>query len=224
MCFSATASFGAGTALLAVGVITLRKVTAPSQTPFAAIPLLFSIQQFAEGFLWLSLTDKNYQHWQAFSTYSFLFFAQVVWPIWIPLSILLQEKSNQRKILLRILTGIGMLLSLYLVWCLLNYPVKASIVSYHIHYTLSFPFAFSALSYVAYIIPTVIPPFISNNKKVPLLGVTIACSYLFTRVYYAQNFISVWCFFAAIISVLVLYIIIKIPSSRISPLPATPLA
>ncbi len=41
MCFSATASFTAGTVLIVAGVLTLRHVRSRSVLPFASIPLFF---------------------------------------------------------------------------------------------------------------------------------------------------------------------------------------
>jgi hypothetical protein len=55
MCFSASASFIAGGALTAVGVVTLKKTENKKEIPFAAIPLLFGIQQLIEGVIWLTL-------------------------------------------------------------------------------------------------------------------------------------------------------------------------
>jgi hypothetical protein len=57
MCFSATASFTAGAVLLGVGALTLRSALTSRQRhvlPFAAIPLLFAIQQLIEGVIWLT--------------------------------------------------------------------------------------------------------------------------------------------------------------------------
>jgi hypothetical protein len=93
MCFSATASFGAGIVLSAIGVASLKKVIHPSQTLFAAIPILFAVQQLCEGFLWLALTHPGYSFLQDFTTYLFLSFAQVLWPLYVPLAVyLFQEK------------------------------------------------------------------------------------------------------------------------------------
>ena len=44
MCFSAPASFIAGTALSLIGVDALRKTKTRREIPFAIIPLLFGIQ------------------------------------------------------------------------------------------------------------------------------------------------------------------------------------
>ena len=54
MCFSETASFLAGTGLSVLGVATLRATQRRSEIPFAAIPLMFGLQQMVEGALWLS--------------------------------------------------------------------------------------------------------------------------------------------------------------------------
>lgn len=51
MCFSAGASFAAGTILSIVGVVAINKTDYKKQFFFAATPLLFAVQQFAEGFL-----------------------------------------------------------------------------------------------------------------------------------------------------------------------------
>ena len=56
LCFSASASFIAGTSLSAVGVAALKSTEARTERPFAMIPLLFGIQQMAEGVIWLTLS------------------------------------------------------------------------------------------------------------------------------------------------------------------------
>jgi hypothetical protein len=55
MCFSATANFVGSTALGAVGVVTLTRLKHRRELLFAALPLLFAIHQFIEGFVWLGL-------------------------------------------------------------------------------------------------------------------------------------------------------------------------
>ena len=68
MCFSATASFTAGAGLLVIGAITIRLSRDRAELPFAAIPVLFGVQQLIEGALWLTFPDKApllnaEQHW-----------------------------------------------------------------------------------------------------------------------------------------------------------------
>jgi hypothetical protein len=60
MCFSAGASFAGGVIITGIGVAAFREVHKPSQLVFAIIPVFFGVQQFVEGFLWLTLPDINY--------------------------------------------------------------------------------------------------------------------------------------------------------------------
>ena len=177
---------------------------------FAAIPLLFSLQQFSEGFVWLSYTHDSYSLYGRIATYSFLFFAQVVWPVVIPLSIMGLETDPKRKKTLLVMTGMGALLAVYLTYCLIMYPVSANVDCYHIHYSLDFPLVFSWVSAVFYFIPIVLPAFISSFRRVPLLGLLTLISYFITEAFYVNYFISVWCFFAAMISGLILWVLVEV--------------
>lgn len=206
MCFSASASFGAAAVLSVIGVASIKKATRPSQFVFAAIPLLFCVQQIAEGFLWLSLSQQEYASLQRSCTYTFLFFAQVVWPACVPLSILLIEKNKQRKKILRIVTVFGAVVSLYLGFCLLNYHVDSGIIGHHIDYEQDYPERLSNYAAVLYIIATVAPPFISGIKRMWLLGMAVFVSYIVTTIFYTDYVVSVWCFFASVISIAVLAI------------------
>ena len=118
MCFSAEASFAGGIVISAIGIATIKKVHEPSQLVFACIPLFFGIQQIVEGFLWLTLPHQEYHNVQKISTYLFLIMADVLWPVMIPLAVLLMEKNIKKKRILRILIALGFSLSSYYVFCL----------------------------------------------------------------------------------------------------------
>src|SRR5947209_7978674 len=107
MCFSAEASFTAAGVLLIAGAASIKNATRSSQLLFAGIPVLFSIQQFSEGILWLAFTHSAYRHWQTSALYTFLLFSQVLWPVWVPLSFLLLEKNAKRKAILSVLFAVG---------------------------------------------------------------------------------------------------------------------
>ena len=201
MCFSAVASFGAGTVLTFIGVASLKKVQSPSQIAFASVPLIFAVQQISEGFVWLSLSNSTFASLQSVMTYVFLFFAQVVWPIWVPFAIMKLEKNDKRKKMLKVIVAIGGLVSLYLLFCLINFHVDSKIVGYHISYKQDYPRDIKIYQAGLYLIATVIPPFISSVKKMPLLGMGIFISYIITMIFYVDYIISVWCFFASIISI-----------------------
>src|SRR5438034_1173375 len=54
MCFSATGSFGLSGVLGGAGVAALTRNSSPRRALFAALPLLFALQQVIEGVVWLA--------------------------------------------------------------------------------------------------------------------------------------------------------------------------
>lgn len=208
MCFSAGASFGAGVVLTVIGVASINKAKFPSQIPFASIPLIFGIQQITEGFLWLALLNPEYSSLQQVAMYNFLLFAQVLWPVWVPFAILNLEPKENRRLGSKILVGIGSVVSIYLGYCMINYPVEASIVGNHISYHEKFPPSLRFFVGALYAISTIAPTFNSRIGRMWMLGMTVIVSYVITAVFYTDYIISVWCFFASIISVTI-YVIMQ---------------
>ncbi len=210
MCFSANASFGAGIVLSVIGVATIKKVQQPSQIIFASIPLIFAVQQITEGILWLALGNSGNGSVQIVTTYIFLFFAQIVWPVWVPLAILMFEKKDERKKTEKTLVVIGAMVSLYLAYCLLSFHVQAKIIGQHISYIQDYPAGLSLYGGVLYVTATIAPPFFSNIKRMWMLGTAILISYIITHIFYTDYIVSVWCFFASIISLAVFAVMITI--------------
>lgn len=207
MCFSAEASFAGGVVISAIGVATLRKASMPRQKLFAIIPLVFGLQQFAEGVLWITLKSGKYEGLQNAATYIFLITALVIWPAMIPLSMWLMEEVKKRK---RILTGLiatGGILSLYYVYCLIFYDVTPQIQSFHIQYIDDFPVTLVKIAFVFYMASTVLPLFVSSIKRMWLFGILITVSCLITAIVFSQYLTSVWCFFAALISVVIYWVL-----------------
>jgi hypothetical protein len=231
MCFSATASFGASAVLGIVGMASVAKAKTTPQRVFAAIPLLFAVQQFSEGLLWLSLKNADMASWQSSLTYIFLVFAMAIWPFWVPFSIWLLEKDVKRKKIIKGFVWMGAIVAIGVGFVLFSYPVEvvtpfcfscptpaSSSVYQHLHYEFAIPslvkkliVAFSVL----YIAATIITPFLSGIKKMKWLGIVFLASYLFAVTLYNGFVISVWCFFAAILSFVVLWIIIDLRRNKI---------
>jgi hypothetical protein len=207
MCFSAEASFAAGAVLSAIGVATVKRVQQRSLIPFAIIPFLFGFQQIAEGILWLTFTNKISPDWQPPMMIVFLVFAQVIWPVWVPLALWIPERQPARRKILLALVAAGGALAAYHIFCLFNYTVTAEVAEHHINYTRGFPEAFIIPSAIIYVLTTVIAPFVSSVKTMNLLAVVLLVSFLVALFFYKTYLISVWCFFAAVISVMVLLVI-----------------
>ena len=120
----------------------------------------------------------------------------------------------------------GAFVAIGVCFILFSYPVKAvtpfcltcpdsatASLRDHLHYEFNIPtlvkkliIAFSVL----YIAATIVTPFISTIKKMKWLGLVFLASYLFAVIFYKGFVISVWCFFAAILSFVVLWIILHL--------------
>jgi hypothetical protein len=207
MCFSAEASFAGGVIISAIGVATVTKVHKSSQLVFASIPLFFGVQQFTEGILWLTLPNPDYVTIRKFSTYLFLIMAEVLWPMMIPLSVLFMEENQKKKKLLLGFLLLGVCLSAYYATCLILFNVNPEIMGYHIHYHTNAPQTFAILTFAIYLAVTITPLFISSIRKTHLLGVLMFLSCAVTVVFFKQFLTSVWCFFAALMSGVIFWIL-----------------
>lgn len=207
MCFSAGASFVGGVIISGIGIFTLREIHKPSQLVFACIPIFFGVQQIVEGCLWLTLPVVDSINIQKIATYCYLIMAQVLWPALIPVSVLLMEEDKKRKRILLILLGLGLSLSLYYAFCLLFFHVTPQITGYHILYNTDFPDFFAIAAFIVYLIVTITPLFVSGIKRTHTLGILMFLSCLITAIFFTQYLISVWCFFAALISGVIYWIL-----------------
>ncbi|MDD4874034.1 MAG: hypothetical protein PHE15_03565 [Dehalococcoidales bacterium] len=207
MCFSAGASFAGGVLISAIGVASVRKVRKPTQRLFAVIPLLFGFQQFAEGVLWITLRSGEHAWLQSAVTYIFLITALVIWPVMIPLSMWFMEEIKKRKNILSGLIVTGCILSLFYAFCLISFNVTPQISGFHIQYVDNFPRTLVDTAFVFYLVSTMAPLFVSSVRRMWVFGILIFVSYIITGIFFAQYLTSVWCFFAALISVVIYWIL-----------------
>lgn len=202
MCFSATASFSAGAILLGIGSLTLKSVKHKSEWLFAAVPLLFAIQQLSEGVIWLTFSHDA-PLLNSIMTHVFSFFSHVLWPIYIPVAVLLIEPAGWRRLSLRGFVVAGILVGLYLLYFLITFPVVAMPIGMHIEYVSPHFFVVTAMT--LYLMSTTISLFLTSHRSVQVFGVMTLISFVGAYVFYKIWFISVWCFFSALLSVIILF-------------------
>ena len=200
MCFSASASFVAGVALSVAGIATLSQVEEKSELPFALIPLLFGVQQLTEGVIWLTFHYQMPLLTQVMpSVYSV--FSHVLWPIYIPFAIGFLELTPWRK---RVIYGFqiaGAVVGLYLLYALIVRPITAEVVGLHVVYDT--PHFYGVPVMVLYLAATCVSCWFSSHTFVRLFGVLALLSFVAAYLFHAAALISIWCFFAAILSLLV---------------------
>jgi hypothetical protein len=209
MCFSAEASFTASGLILLTGIISISEAKTAGYKYLAVIPLLFAAQQAIEGFLWLTMDAGAHAVWKQVLTHSFLLFAWVVWPVYIPIAMRKIETRPKRKRVFTLFLLIGIVVSAGLVYVMVFHDVKAVFSNYHIDYKFDYNPGYSWITNSMYLIPTIGSLMISSVKKVWLMGVFNFLAYAFTKIFFFGYVISIWCFFGAVISTLVLWIIMS---------------
>jgi hypothetical protein len=202
MCFSATANFVGSSVLGSLGVVTLTKVKHRRELLFAALPLLFAMHQFTEGFVWLGLNGDVSTVVARRMGAAFMFFAHGLLPILLPLSVLLFEPDQQGRRRMAPFLLLGGALSLYAGWALLSYPLQLYARGRSIVY--SNPMTNHTTFAALYVIATCGSLFLSRIRMMVLFGTANLVILLTVMAFKRYAFTSLWCAYAAIASVIIL--------------------
>jgi hypothetical protein len=202
MCFSATANFVGSGVLGAVGVGTFTKVKHRRELLFAALPTLFAIHQFIEGFVWLGLdgilSPKVTHNMGA----AFMLYAQGLLPYLLPLSVLLFEpnqKSRRRMLPFLVLGGA---ITIYILWALTAFPTDVYIRGNSIVYINQA--TNNIVVAVLYVVATCGSLFFSKIKMMVVFGAANLAILLAVMEFKRYAFTSLWCAYAAVASVIIL--------------------
>jgi hypothetical protein len=202
MCFSATVNFVGSGVLGAVGVVTLSKVKHRRELLFAALPTLFAVHQFIEGFVWLGLDGILSPAVAHDMGAAFMLYAQGLLPFLLPLSVLLFEPnrtSRQRMLPFLVLGGAT---TLYILWALTAFPLQLYIRGNSIVYANQ---ATNNLAVaVLYVIATCGSLFFSKIKMMVIFGAANLAILLVVMGLKRYAFTSLWCAYAAVASVIIL--------------------
>jgi hypothetical protein len=185
-----------------IGVVTLTKVKHRREILFAALPLLFAIHQFIEGFVWLGLDGILSPAVAHDMGAAFMLYAQGLLPFLLPLSVLLFEPDARSRKRMRPFLVLGGATTLYILWALTAYPlqlfVKGNSIVYINQATNNIAVA------VFYVIATCGSLFFSKMKMMVIFGGANLAIILVVMEVKRYAFTSIWCAYAAVASVIIL--------------------
>jgi hypothetical protein len=207
MCFSAIVSFSAAAGLSLIGIATIKQTTSKRGILLASFPCLFAIQQTLEGLVWSSKDNNYFSQFDSIGTYGFLLFATFIWLVLSPLSIyFLDEEFKGKRLLLGLAIG-GFGLGIYLFsWVVFHNPTS-QIFSGNLFYDLRFIPFYEAIRYL-YLVTIALPFLVARHSSLKIFGVLVVMSFILSQLFFQMTFVSVWCFFAALLSGF-LYSIVK---------------
>ncbi len=200
MCFSPTASFVSSAVIGTIGVATLRHVREPRTILFAATPMLFALHQFGEGLVWLGLEGRIGPIARDHAAFLFTLYAQGLLPFLMPLAVLLMEPGGWRRKAIMGLTAIGAVAALWDSYGLIFLPSRVFVEQNSIAYrnVMTGSLAISLL----YILATCGALLLSRYRTVRWYGILNVIVLTIVELVKAETFASVWCFYAALMSIM----------------------
>ena len=223
MCFSATASFTLSGILGVTGVASIARSKTPTTRQFAAIPLLFGLQQFSEGIVWSTMDAPAHLALHETAVVSFLAIALVIWPMWAPLALWrIEPEEVRRKVLMSFLI-LGVIIAAIALRLLLKWEpvavIKGNSLDYK-HATMGFAIPEFALL-LAYSVPTVGSFLVSTRPMVRTIGLALFVSLVLAILIKREALTSVWCFFAAVLSGMIYVAVGRMGRTAAVPITAT---
>ncbi|MFB6554808.1 DUF6629 family protein [Streptomyces sp. NPDC056405] len=195
MCWSAEADLVAGVGVAAVGVACVTRARRVRDLPLAALPLLLGVHQMVEAAVWASGGGSGP------ATLAWTVMALPLLALWVPAGVLCAAPRSARRGLTVPLAA-GVATAAVLAYVLATRPVRAEIRGHTIGYVVDLPHA--PLLIVGYLVATVGSLLLSGDRGLRLLGILAGAGALICWASWRLEFVSTWCAFAAVCSVVLL--------------------
>ncbi len=212
MCFSATISYSAAVILVATGAYAILPASRIGRRyrMLALVPLFFGIQQGFEGAVW-QLIDAGDPDAARPYALGFHFFSHFLWLWWLPLASSLVEPGKIRKRLFLAVAIFGFLAGgmVYLTLLVNASWLSVAVENHHLVYEVSSPyrgpFSLGIPPSALYGLIILIPLLFSSYRHIRIFGVLVTTSMVLVSLVYGYAFVSVWCFFAAALSLYLVF-------------------
>jgi ethanolamine transporter EutH len=196
---SAGASFTAALVLGGLGAAAIGRGASRERRMFAAIPFLLAAQHAAEAAVWLTGGAPLLRF---VAVDLFLGIAVVVWPIWLPLSLGLIERSRSRQWALGATARFGTVVATCAAALLLRWQPSAHVAGTDMIYE-GLPgqsLADAILCVLAYVAVAIVPFFLSTVRGARAMGLTMAAALIAAAAVPETARTCVWCLFAFLLS------------------------
>ncbi len=207
--------------LLPLGALAIRQTyrrRRPELLPLALMPVLFGLQQAMEGRIWLALEAGSAQAGLRPLALGYLLFAFFLWPSWLPWVALTLSRGQLRPwrlILLRALSLCGVLFGLALWLPLVLEPTRLSVaiqghsIAYHARLLLSGDAG--NLGRALYLLLILLPLLLLPSPRLWLFAFGLLAAGLLADGVAHHAFTSVWCYFSALLSGWILWLVSSEP-------------
>ena len=186
--------------LFVVAVMTFYKVSTPREVVLASLPLFFALHQFTQGFVWLGMGGMIGARPLQLAEGLFVFYAQGILQFLVPLAVWLIEPEGWRRKLIGILMVIGAVLMGYTLYGLAIHPTAVYIEDHILVY--ENVWTNKLWVGITYVLTTVGSLLLSRSIAIQLFGILNLIGLTLVYLFIPKGFTSVWCLYAAAVSVL----------------------
>jgi hypothetical protein len=171
------------------------------EIPFASLPLLFAFHQLVEALVWTHVDGVVSAGIGRAAVLVYVLFALPVLPTLLPLAVLLLEPRGARARVAPFV-ALGLVVSAYLGRAVLDGPVTARVHDHAIAYGVGV--GNDVLWTGLYVVAVIGPSVLSGYPSIVAFGALNLVGLVVVAVLLTEVFASVWCVYAALVSVLVL--------------------
>jgi hypothetical protein len=207
MCFSAEADLIAGAVVGGAGLEALRHVEDRRQLAIATLPVVFGAHQVIEAGVWWGADGRAPACVADAATQGYLAIAFLL-PLVVPLLLLFHEPSAARRRRIVPLALVGGVVAAILLADLWDGPVVTTVHDRYISYDVGLDGG--GVIAVLYVAATCLPMLLVSNRRLRLFAVLNLAAVATLAWLLASGLISLWCAWAAVVSLL---IVVEVRSS-----------
>jgi hypothetical protein len=200
VCLSPEADLVGAVAVGVVGIDALRQVRDKRDLPLAALPALFATHFFIETFVWWGLDGEVPWSTGRSAAWLYLFIALVVVPAVVPLAVMLGEPDARRRKMMAALTAVGVGLAAVFLFALVQHPFSARVEDHCIRYTVQLDGGGRLTAFYVLVVCGVL--LLSSARRIVAFGIVNLVVVIGLAWLMNHAFISLWCAWAAITTVL----------------------
>lgn len=200
MCLAPQVDVVAGAAMAVVAVDAARHCHDVRTAPLAALPAIFAFHTITSAFVWWGLQGVVSPSVGSAATLIFLTIAFALWPVYIPVAILLIEPPGWRRGALVGLIGVGLYASLAFLIPLLAGNGTATACPYYIDFNVA---GVDMTASMLYLVATCGALLLARDRNIVTWGWLNAAAVGVLILMVGRGLPSLWCFWAACTSVFV---------------------
>ncbi len=215
MCVSAGVSFGMAGLLMTGGIFAASHAqkTDRRYLPMAMFPVFVGLQQALEGLVWLESGDGALQNLRL-AALGYLFFVWITWPAYVPYMTARLEENKQRADWFLRCAQAGFVLGLVLYLPNFWHPdwLHVSIINHSVAYQCTYitdAVVPREVTYLIYLALIGLPPLFSSHRALKIFGAGLIISVPLTYFSFSAARISILCFFAAVMMLYIVYVIVE---------------